>query len=540
MPCAYTKYTIGLFDAAIQRSVFSLRVFEGCRWPQRYERIGDMSVPMLTRLILSKLYSYRARHSPLCSAIHGAIQFTRECDGIELTEDDEDRLRRALAEVAAGTLRFTCVTRNLAGEDELGLGSFPNTRQVALMGAVALGDQRLVQRLIEVGGADVNQQALLFGSPLALSAQLGNLEIFRLLVQQHGARRDGVAKGDDRPTLAWFAARCRPPLETAVRANHQHIIDELFRPLPADAAAAADRGRDSGDKRNSNCTKPPARRGASYDRALRCAVSKDDDAIARSLWENKAPNWRPEEPGLGSVRANQYDWVRRATRDILTAATRRGHSQLVQMMLNDTSVHPTVKEAIDKEVIADVLVTAASVGNAAIAQLVIGKYPPEKYLRKETMRAAAEGGNVTILQALLDHGAEIEACSDEVGQYNELYKSLTRGHADAVRFLLSKGASLERRDCGQEALCWAAAHKEAEIVRLIASFGVKVDLPVDDKLNPVIAAMSYSRHSNVEVLYELGAKPVDPKDSCHNHAYDSGYWPFNSPLEETDHRSALW
>ena len=88
------------------------------------------------------------------------------------------------------------------------------------------------------------------------------------------------------------------------------------------------------------------------------------------------------------------------------------------------------------------------------------------------LSAAASGGHLAVVEALLQHGAKADGKS---GGAAVRLASLD-GHTDVVRLLAGRGASLELTNgSGDTALSCAAREGHVEVVRTLLELGAKTD-----------------------------------------------------------------
>jgi uncharacterized protein len=84
------------------------------------------------------------------------------------------------------------------------------------------------------------------------------------------------------------------------------------------------------------------------------------------------------------------------------------------------------------------------------------------------LHIAAIRGDVSVIRALLEAGADIDAPGED--GYTPLHDSVLQGHQEAVRFLLERGASREiRNHDGETPSKVAALRGDAEMMRLLGS-----------------------------------------------------------------------
>jgi ankyrin repeat protein len=164
---------------------------------------------------------------------------------------------------------------------------------------------------------------------------------------------------------------------------------------------------------------------------------------------------------------------------------------------------------------------------------------PDGY-RSTPFHAAAEQGHSKIITLLLDHGGvDIEHCSGESG-LTALTIASDRGHVEAVKLLLGRGADANKADnnggyiplwcaarggyvevlkvlldCGgdvnmvgnngQTPLCAAAEGGHVAAIKLLLGRGADIDTAEDDGDTPVHSASGNGEAEAVHVLLKAGA-----------------------------------
>ena len=113
--------------------------------------------------------------------------------------------------------------------------------------------------------------------------------------------------------------------------------------------------------------------------------------------------------------------------------------------------------------------------------------------------AAAEGGNVEVVQALLSHGVDVNV-TDWWGQ-TALFAAASRGNVEVVQTLLTHGVDVNLTDQrGQTALFAAASVGNVEVVQVLLSHGV--DVNVTDELGQT-ALFAAARVGNAGIVQTL-------------------------------------
>ncbi len=107
--------------------------------------------------------------------------------------------------------------------------------------------------------------------------------------------------------------------------------------------------------------------------------------------------------------------------------------------------------------------------------------------------------DVPLVQAMIAHGADIEAISED--KYTALFYAILNKHPHTTRFLLEHGASVTPTDReGSTALHYAARiGSDREIVRLLLAYGADPYARNQYDRTPLILAQWY-RRSDIETL----------------------------------------
>jgi ankyrin repeat protein len=143
------------------------------------------------------------------------------------------------------------------------------------------------------------------------------------------------------------------------------------------------------------------------------------------------------------------------------------------------------------------------------------------------LMGAAMHGDVQVVQALLDNGADCNVQGGEFGR-TALLLAATTGSEETVRLLLEKGADVNARDhLGNSSLEWARRRGDTSIVKLLAKAGAKEparssrsrDLP---RLQPKLdtGAVERALANSLPLLQRSGRAFSERKScvSCHHHA----------------------
>jgi ankyrin repeat protein len=129
------------------------------------------------------------------------------------------------------------------------------------------------------------------------------------------------------------------------------------------------------------------------------------------------------------------------------------------------------------------------------------------------LQLAVHQGSVTAVEALLDHGADIEA-------HDTLLMAVQNGAVDIVACLLRRGASVGTSYSGTDPLHEAVRRGNLEIVQLLLDYGADVRAASSDKRQPLFLAVWKRSPAIIKLLLARGADPdwffsEEPPTSLH-------------------------
>jgi len=145
---------------------------------------------------------------------------------------------------------------------------------------------------------------------------------------------------------------------------------------------------------------------------------------------------------------------------------------------------------------------------------------------KDRMLKAAYRNDIATVKSLLAQGADVNATMGESG-WTALILASSEGHTELARFLLTKGAAVNTRDCvDNTALIREVVYGHTEIVELLLANGAAVDLKGHKGLTALMRAAMYGYSDIVKALLAHGAD-VNLKgglgDTALSRATDNGH-----------------
>ncbi|RVE73883.1 hypothetical protein OJAV_G00035920 [Oryzias javanicus] len=134
--------------------------------------------------------------------------------------------------------------------------------------------------------------------------------------------------------------------------------------------------------------------------------------------------------------------------------------------------------------------------------------------KKETPLAnavfwAAKGGNVALLQLLLNSGRVDADCRDSAGT-TALMVASHSGHYDCVKELIMQGADINyQRETGSTALFFSSQQGHHDVVKLLLEFGASTEFQTKDGGTALTVACQYGHPQVLDLLLRNGANVHD-------------------------------
>ncbi len=143
-------------------------------------------------------------------------------------------------------------------------------------------------------------------------------------------------------------------------------------------------------------------------------------------------------------------------------------------------------------------------GNNVIEFLGSMEYP-------SPLGIACRNGHLQSVVSLLDHGADINASTDQ-SKRTPLFYAAESGHYDIVKYLLDRGADVAKTNIyGETTLFLASRQRHASIVKLLLTHGVDVNWSDCGKRTALFDGSFYGRDDIVKLLLDNGAE-IDEED----------------------------
>lgn len=178
-----------------------------------------------------------------------------------------------------------------------------------------------------------------------------------------------------------------------------------------------------------------------------------------------------------------------------------------------TSAEPTTTTAPSTTVAVDVDAANTSLEEAVrgsdldgvVAALAAGADPDLSGLVNPMVHMAAERGDLAIVQALVDAGADIEAAGTQ--NHSAMIRAAMADQREVLAYLIDIGADLDRRESspGRPVLMLAIdARAEVETLELLIDAGADLDA-VDERGETALSAATFTNvYEAAELLIERG------------------------------------
>ncbi|KAK3347121.1 ankyrin repeat-containing domain protein [Lasiosphaeria hispida] len=424
--------------------------------------------------------------------------------------------------------------------------------------AAANGHVEVCELLLE-RGADVNSGLeARKPTPLHMTASMGHIEVVELLVK-HGATIDAVAEGYGTPLALALSQRqtetaerllergadpaltedkSESPLAAAALRGYDDLVEKLLAANPAlihnsgalAAAASAgnvdmvktllpldndweSRGRalaraaSSGFDDVVGCLLQTGSPGPPCDKAFQLAAAHGHEDVVTMLWQH-----HEKRPAISSRTINQalYD------------ATVAQHEQLVTYLVETCGAD--ANDARGEE-FGDALTASAFNGSEPTLQALLRHGANVNAPEGRALQTAVLRGCDTIIQTLLEHGADPNAWSDAIDPKTALQAACNTGRLEIAKMLIVKGADTERGGgIFSKPLIAATSRGYAELVRLLLGAGANPNIfGGPDKSTPLINAAMTLPEDVLGLLIDRGAA-VDEKDPAGDTALIAAAW----------------
>ena len=182
----------------------------------------------------------------------------------------------------------------------------------------------------------------------------------------------------------------------------------------------------------------------------------------------------------------------------LASAIRGGHELIMQGLIAEGANYEH-----------SMLSLAVEHGHAHIVRCLIRQYPHEQVILSESLVAAIQNNSKSIVELLLDNGADIE--HEDSWDGRPLHVAVKSGNLDLLEFLVGRGADinseegLEKYDLRCDALQSAASRGHSPMVRFLVEHGADPEMYGCSQRNALQLAASGGHAPVVKELLAAGA-----------------------------------
>jgi ankyrin repeat protein/serine/threonine protein kinase len=219
---------------------------------------------------------------------------------------------------------------------------------------------------------------------------------------------------------------------------------------------------------------------------LHSAVSREDEALARLFIQD----------GVSVHAKTKY------RRTALHDAAKNGSLAIVQMLI-DAGAKVDVSDWLRETP----SMMASTNGHDEVLQLLLEQSSKAEGLG-EALRVACRNGRVSIVEMMLEKGADIEGETKAGG--TPIMNAAFKGHESVVRFLIEKGANVNPTPVqGRTPLHWAVEEDHEPVARLLVENGADVEAKRgDDGLKALQLAVKASNYDMELLLIQNGADVI--------------------------------
>ncbi len=355
-----------------------------------------------------------------------------------------------------------------------------------------------LRRLLPLG-FDIEAADPTLSTPLQLAAAQGRVDMIDALVEMK-AEVDGFGKPPSGNEMHAPREAGRTPLMLAAAAGHSEAVQRLIE-LGADTARRID---------SQSLTAPST------------------DPLAKTGPEVRVGGPRLADEGCNALmlaaQAGHVDVVRvllQAAPDLETAnhdgdtaivlANRQGHREVVDLLAGaGASVIPLGPS--------NLLAAVCAGDENAVAELLVAGVPADvvdedqRHGTRTALHLAAEAGHHTIVEALLQAGAQVDTpILEGTAPFDRtaLHLAAANGHHEVARILLAHGAAVDAQTKawdgpGETPLTMAAEAGHAEVIAVLAEAGAELTGPADST-PPLTTAAGAGHEAAVRELIQRGA-----------------------------------
>ena len=195
------------------------------------------------------------------------------------------------------------------------------------------------------------------------------------------------------------------------------------------------------------------------------------------------------------------DQPNRISRTPLSVAARRGHEDVVKLLVNRHDVDVNHKDSHGNTP----LFLATTGRHKAVIETLINREDTDlnsKDCRGDTpLSEAAQRGHDAIVRILLERGVDLDSKNSQ--QQTPLYQAASLRHYEVVKLLLQHNADTDARDSfNRTPLSQAASMGHCEVVELLLQHNADIDARDNSYQTPLLLAASNGHHEVVELLLQ--------------------------------------
>ena len=229
------------------------------------------------------------------------------------------------------------------------------------------------------------------------------------------------------------------------------------------------------------------------------------------------------------ILGNNGSVIKKKTRiNSLITASRKGHFEVVKLLLNDSTV------SIDTETNKTDSLTAASChGHLDIVKFLVDG-GMGKDAKTTALITASSHGHVDIVKFLVEAGGDVNVFDmnsfyTKGSGWTPMVYAAMKGHIEVIEYFLEMGVDVDQGDAvGSTALMTAAFYGKTSVVEFLLLKGADPNATSDNGMTPLIAAAGNGQFNITKMLVadgaEVTAKGSDYGESALYFSVEKDFW----------------